>query len=245
MMTLDLERRAREIAHAGLDLESLCLAFDELLRAHVPYAVASWSTHDPATGLFTSCTMSGAPKDPVQEARLFRCEFREGEPSSYRSLIGQGRSVAVLSEVTGGELTRASRFREIFSEFGVTDELRALLWADGSPWGSATLIRMDGRFHRQDVERVAALAPHAADGLRLVLLRTAALRPEAVDEPPGILEVRADGQVVAMTGAAERWLEAAGTELITAANVTAAAIRACPDWRGAGSRLALGDGRVL
>jgi hypothetical protein len=31
-------------------------AFDELLRPHVRYAIASW-TRDPAAGLFTSCTM--------------------------------------------------------------------------------------------------------------------------------------------------------------------------------------------
>jgi hypothetical protein len=64
-----LESRAWRIAHSGLDLDQAFTAFDELLRPPVRYAIASWSTHDPATGLFTSCTMSGAPKDPVGEAR--------------------------------------------------------------------------------------------------------------------------------------------------------------------------------
>ena len=125
-------------------------AFDGLLRPHVQYAIASWSTHDPATGLFTSCTMSGAPKDPVGEARLFRCEFTAGEPASYRSLIGQRGSAAILSEVTGGELNLASRYRDIFEPFGLTDELRAVLWADGTAWGSATLLRADGRFDARE-----------------------------------------------------------------------------------------------
>ena len=78
------------IAHAGLGLDAIFTGFDELLRSQVAYAIASWSTHDPATGLFTSCTMSGAPKDPAAEARLFRCEFTAGEPSSYRYVTGRG-----------------------------------------------------------------------------------------------------------------------------------------------------------
>ena len=166
-----LESRAWRIAHSGLDLDAAFTAFDELLRPHVRYAIASWSTHDPATGLFTSCTMSGAPKDPVGEARLFRCEFSAGEPASYRSLIGQHGSTAILSDVTGGELDRASRYRDIFEPFGLTDELRAVLWAEGTAWGSATLLRAGGRFEARDVNAVSAIARQAADGIRLALLR--------------------------------------------------------------------------
>ncbi|HUG51196.1 MAG TPA: hypothetical protein VLZ78_09395 [Terrimesophilobacter sp.] len=71
----ELESRAWRIAHAGLGLDAIFTVFDELLRSQVAYAIASWSTHEPATGLFTSCTMSGAPKDPAAS----------GEPSSYRT----------------------------------------------------------------------------------------------------------------------------------------------------------------
>lgn len=240
-----VESRAWRIAHSGLDLDAAFTAFDELLRPHVRYAIASWSTHDPATGLFTSCTMSGAPKDPVGEARLFRCEFSPGEPASYRSLIGQHGSAAILSDVTGGDLDRASRYRDIFEPFGLTDELRAVLWAEGTAWGSATLLRAGGRFEARDVDAVAAIARQAADGIRLALLRGAASRPEAVEEPPGIFEAEPDGLVKPTTVPAEYWLNLVGAKLITAVNATAAAIRANPAWSGAGSRLALGDGRVL
>jgi DNA-binding CsgD family transcriptional regulator len=239
------ERRAWNIAHAGLDLDAAFRAFDDLLRPLVPYAIASWSTHDPATGLFTSCTMSGAPKDPAAEARLFRCEFTAGEPSSYRSLIGRNESAAILSQVTDGELDRSSRYRHIFGPFGLTDELRAVLWADGTAWGSATLLRAGGRFEAGDIEAVGVIARHVADGIRLALLRAAASRPEAVEEPPGIVEVEPDGQVNPVTGPAEHWLSLAGIGLITAVNATAAAIRAQPNRASASSRLILGDGRVL
>ena len=240
-----LESRAWNIAHAGLDLDPAFRAFDELLRGHIPYAIASWSTHDPATGLFTSCTMSGAPKDPTAEARLFHCEFTAGEPSSYRSLIGHRSSAAILSEVTEGDLDRAVRYRTIFGPFGLTDELRAVLWADGTAWGSATLLRAGGRFRARDLEAVQAIAGHAADGIRLALLRGAARQPEAVQDPPGVLEVLPDGRVTPVTAPAEHWLQVAGVELVTAVNVTAAAIRAQPSWAGATSRLPLPGGRVL
>ena len=245
MKPLTLESRAWNIAHAGHDLDATFQAFDELLRPHVSYAIASWSTHDPATALFTSCTMSGAPKDPAGEAQVFRCEFTSGEPASYRSLIARHESAAILSEVTEGELDRASRFRDIFGPFGLTDELRAVFWADGTAWGSATLLRAGGWFEPRDVEAISTIARHVADGIRLALLRAAAARPEAVDEPPGIFEVEPDGRVNPMTPPAERWLTLAGIGLVTAVNATAASIRSKPTRAGASSRLVLRDGRVL
>lgn len=245
MATLDLERDARALVHRELGVEGLCLAFDELLRAEVPYDVAAWSTQDPATGLFTSCTMTGLDKDPEREAALFRYEFREDEPSTYAALIGARRTVAVLSETTAGDLDRAARYRELLKGFGVTDELRAVLWADGAPWGSATLYRLAGRFTSREAERVASVAPRAAEGLRLALLRTAASRPETLFDPPGILEVGPSGAVRALTAPGERWLALGGPQLVTTANVTAAAIRQRGDRADATARLALEGGRVL
>jgi hypothetical protein len=110
---------------------------DEHLRVDVPFVIASWSTHGPATGLFTWCTMTGTQKDPESEVHLFRCEFSADKPSTYHSLIGGGIDYAILSLATEGELDRASRFREIFSPFGLTDELRVVLRIDGTVWGSA------------------------------------------------------------------------------------------------------------
>jgi DNA-binding CsgD family transcriptional regulator len=245
MQRLDLERRAQTLVHAGLELEELCLGFDGLARAVVPYVVGAWSTLDPASGLNTSCTISGLPKDPAREAELYRHEFLDGEPSSYLSLIAERRTTAVLSEVTGGDLDRASRYRHLLAGFGVTDELRTICWAGEVAWASATIYRMDGRFTAAEADRLAALAPHFATGVRFTLLRAAASRPEAVHEPPGILEAHFDGRIMAMTEAAMSWLELGGQAIVTAANVVAAAVRERPDWRGASSRLRLPDGRVL
>jgi DNA-binding CsgD family transcriptional regulator len=245
MDTRDLVRRGAELALAELELDELCLAFDGLLRRAVPYAVAAWSTQDPATGLFTSCTVSGMPKDLEREAAIFRYEYRDDEPGTFHRLIAEGRTLAVLSEVTEGQLERAARYRELLRGLGCTDELRTVLWADGQPWGSAILYRSDGVFTSADAAQVAALAPHAARGLRLAMLRAAAARPEAVADPPGILQVTPGGDVRAMTTPAHRWLELGGDALITGANAVAAAVRGHPDWQGASSRLALLNGALL
>lgn len=241
----ELERRAQRIALADLDLEGTCGAFDALLRRAVPYEMAAWSTLDPMTGLFTSCTVTGMAKDPEREAQFFRYEYRDDEPSTFGSLLADGRTVAVLSETTGGDLDRAARYRDMLRGHGCTDELRAVLWADRRPWGSAALYTRGRPFDHDDAACMAAVAPHVARGLRLVLLRAAASRPEAVDDPPGILEVGVDGQVTTLTAPAQRWLELAGDALATAANSVAAAVRGNPGWEGATSRLSLPGGRML
>jgi DNA-binding CsgD family transcriptional regulator len=241
----ELERRAGEIALRDLDLPAMCLAFDALLRRSVPFEVAAWSTHDPATGLFTSCTVSGMPKDLGREARFFAYEFRDDEPNTFGSMIAEGGTVAVLSEATAGELDRAARYREFLRHLGCVDELRAVLWVQGQPWGSAVLYGGERTFTSQDARTVAAVAPHAANGLRLVLLRSAASTPEAVPDPPGILEVGHDGQVRPMTEPARRWLEVGGAPLVTAATAVAAAIRGNRGWEGATSRLPVPGAGIL
>jgi DNA-binding CsgD family transcriptional regulator len=244
MDTRELAHRAQRIASSELDLESACLAFDGLLRRAVPYLVAAWSTQDPATGLFTSCTVSGMPKDLEREAQIFRHEYAEDEPSTFRSMIAEGRTVAVLSQETGGDLERAARYREFLRDAGCTDELRAILWADGQPWGSVAAYMMGGRFDPEHQAHVGALAPHAANGLRLVLLRAAATTPEAVADPPGIVRAMADGSMAPMTEPARTWLERGGPPLRTAINGVAAAARGNRDWPGASSRVQLG-GRLV
>jgi DNA-binding CsgD family transcriptional regulator len=224
---------------SDLQLDAMCLAFDELLRRSVPFEVAAWSSHDPTTGLFTSCTVSGIPKDLERETRFFAYEFRDDEPNTFAEMIAKDRTVAVLSDTTGGELERATRYREFLRHLGCADEMRTVLWADRQPWGSAVLYGGERTFSRQDAAKVATVAPHAAHGLRLVMLRSAATHPEAVIDPPGILNVGPNGRLRALTEPAQRWLEVGGPALATAAIAVATAIRGNRVWDGATSRLPL------
>lgn len=56
----DLDRRAPMIARDSHDLGGLYLAFDAELRELVPYTVAAWTTHDPATGKSSAANASRA-----------------------------------------------------------------------------------------------------------------------------------------------------------------------------------------
>jgi DNA-binding CsgD family transcriptional regulator len=237
--------RAEALIRSDVDLDELCLRLDEGLRQHVRYGGAAWATHDPATGLTTSCLLTGVPRDDQRESVIFAHEFHDGEPATYFDLITAGRTVAVLSEETEGDLARAGRWRDVFSQFGVTDELRAILWSGGQPWGSLSLYRMGGTFTAVEVALVEALASVVADGIRLALLRAAASRPTAVADPPGVLEVTPDGTVVAVTDPGVGWLQVGGEPLASTARMTAAAAREHRDWVGTSSRVVTAAGRVL
>lgn len=244
-MATDLTRRADQVVHGDLAVADMCRELDGILRVHVPYAAAAWSTHDPATGLSTACTLTGIPEDPARESAIFRHEFDPEEPSTYFDLIRDGRTVAVLSVETDGDLSRAGRWRDVFSNFGVSDELRAILWSQGQAWGSISLYRMGTTFTPDEAATVAALSPTVADGIRLGLLRAAATRPEAVEDPPGIVSVDRDGAVTPLTEPARGWLVTGGPALVNAARSAASAVQARADWAGATSRLVTDDGRVL
>ena len=159
-------------------------------------------------------------------------------------MIELGQPVTILSEITAGRLERARRYTDFLEGFGVSDELRALLRAGGAVWGGVTLYRIGDRFTPSDAELLATAAPYAASALQLAMLRAAASRPDAVEDPPGILHVSTDGLVTAATDPGERWLQLGGDALVTAANAVAAAIRQDSERVEATSRLPLADGRL-
>ncbi|MDZ7680036.1 MAG: helix-turn-helix transcriptional regulator [Acidimicrobiales bacterium] len=245
MGSTNLERRAAGLARAGLDLDELYLEFDQLLRPAVGFEVGAWSTLDPATGLFTSCTMTGIDKDPEREARLFAEEFTDDEPASVQTLLADRAVVAILSEVTDGDLRRARRYRNLLEGFGVTDELRGIMWTAGTAWSSVSLYRASGTFTRAESEVLASISSWVADAVRLALLRAAAHQPGALDDPPGIVLAHPDGRVDALTEPAQRWLDLGGDKLVTAAVSTAAALRKRPEWEGTQMMVTLDDSLML
>jgi DNA-binding CsgD family transcriptional regulator len=246
VLVAELRHRAARLSRENLEIDGICLEFDRLFRSVLLYRVAAWSTLDPASGLFTSCTMTGIEKDTEREARLFSFEFCDGEPSTFLSMIELNQSVAILSRVTEGRLERARRYREFLAGFGVVDELRAVLRAGGTGgtvWGGVTLYRSEGLFTSADAELVETAAPYAATAFQLAMLRAVAARPGAVEDPPGILHVDTAGRVSGATDPGDRWLQLGGQELVTAVNVVAAAVREDQDRVQATSRLRLPDGR--
>lgn len=242
-----IKREAAELAHSRHSLDEMYRAYDGLLRRYVPYAAAAWSTVDPATGLFTSCQMSGIERDPAAAAKLFSFEFSDDEPATYAHIVKRGkRATTSLWEETGGELDRAGRYRELLSHVGLTDELRAVFVSDGVWWGNVVLYRLDGRFTHDERELVEAITSEIAVAVRTSMLGAAAQHPEIVRDPPGILLVGPGDTVRPMTDTAARWTREAGEDrLHSTALAAGAALRSRDDWPATSARVRARGGQWL
>jgi hypothetical protein len=127
---------------------------------------------------------------------------------------------------------------------GIRDDLRVgLVSDDGSCWASLYAYRHRDVFRPEEVALLGAAAGDLAHAVRLALLRAdaeAAANPEA----PGLLLLRPDGTLSAVSGLAEQWLSliAPNGRLPSAVTSLSAALRSSsPGPRTA--RVQLADGR--
>jgi DNA-binding CsgD family transcriptional regulator len=90
----------------------------------------------------------------------------------------------------------------------VGDELRAVLRADGSLWGSISLFREQGRagFDPAETALVASLSTPLADSLRSRARPVAAPAADAGPDGPGLLLFDPAGVLVSANDEARRWL---------------------------------------
>jgi hypothetical protein len=95
---------------------------------------------DPDTGLPAVAVAEDSPVACCQR-RFYQLEYQIPDISTEEAPAPCGRPVAVLSDVTGGDLARSRRWDELLRPAGTADELRAALEADGTRWGSLTLYR--------------------------------------------------------------------------------------------------------
>lgn len=199
-------------------------AADELLRPALGHGLAGWATTDPASLVHTSCVTPGVAHDPEREARLFESEYGRRDVNHFADLAAARVPAASLQAVTGGEPERSWRHRHLLAPAGVSDELRlACVDEAGCCWATVALYRQDGApFSTAAVELAAELGPVLARCVRWTLLRQAAERPGALDEPPGMLWLR-DGEVTATTEPAERWLDRLGAARLHSAVLAVAA----------------------
>ena len=212
MGAMRIREEVRRLGARGGDLTEVRGGLDGLLRRSVGYDVAAISTVDPATKLWTSCYVSGVPADGARDREriLFDIELRGDDVSSYASIADAPVPVGRLHAATGGDISRAVRYAPLLEPFGIVDEMRVVLRARGSCWGSLTLYRRHpaAPFSQEDEGVVASAVTEMADLMRLTLLRAALDAPQAVEGPPGLLLVGPDGEVAATSDAATSWLEA-------------------------------------
>ena len=123
--------------------------------------------------------------------------------------------VGLLSEVTGGKLENALRYRELIGPAGFGYELRGA-FSTGSTqlWGGLCLTREKRRpdFAAREVAFVRRVAPHLGAGLRAVTLQQELHDDQdSEDDAAGVLVLDGWGTVVQHNAAAERRLRELGT----------------------------------
>lgn len=208
---LDRCRRAVEqLSEAGLRWD----VFSGELIAHLRLAVGfdGWcaALADPATGLPATAIAEDSPVACCQR-RFYQLEYQVGDDCMGEALAAVDRRVAVLSDVTGGDLARSRRWDELLRPAGTTDELRTVLAADGARWGSLTLYRAaPGRWFSDDEMRLV-------DSLHGALSRAARAgwtawppAPADCEQEPATLVATAAGTITGATPAAGTWLARLG-----------------------------------
>src|ERR687893_2526382 len=210
-MDVVLEERAfsevKRLCCAG-QLDGLALLDEviERLQRVVPFEGYCASTKDPASGFITHALaeeMGGADDIFWSLERLY---FEHHQ--SVRRMADTHQSVALLSETTGGDLERSTRYAEYLRPLGLAHEMLGAFTCDGYLWGSMNLIRESGSpdFKPREAKLLRRIAPHVGNGLKMAALRVQTPMEEGATDVPGVLTLDYRGGVVQHTPAAERWL---------------------------------------
>src|SRR3712207_1315834 len=92
---------------------------------------------------------------------------------SVRRMMDIHQPVALLSETTGGDLERSTRYVEYLRPLGLAHEMRGAFTSGGYLWGSMDLIRGSGSpdFEPREANLLRRIAPHLGNGLKMAALR--------------------------------------------------------------------------
>jgi DNA-binding CsgD family transcriptional regulator len=196
------------LAERGSDVDEFAVTASRVLHRAMPFDGVCVVTMDPSTLLPTSEFVDNGLPDSTR-ARMAEIEGSGRDHNAFSALARSERSAAALSDVTGGDLNRSLRHRELRAPNRFGDELRAVLADDSAIWGGLTLLRGDDRpdFTRAEAATLASLARVLTDGLRrAILLTDRLLAGGGEDEPPGVLLLAPDSTIVMSDAAAETWL---------------------------------------
>lgn len=194
-----------EITRAGLAPPELFAQAGEVLKAAAGFTASCWETLDPVTLLPTSGVTENLPK--ASAPAYFENEYLHEDFNKFDELLAADVPARTLFDATGGQPARSRRYRELLVPNGLGPELRAVLTDGDDCWGAVALIRGidDDQFPPEATALLARLAPHLGWAVRAALLLHASNGPAG--DGPGVVVVDADGTVLSMTAAADRWLD--------------------------------------
>ena len=187
--------------------EQLFADLTQRLRKVVPFGGSALFGLDPATNLATA----PAWIENVHESHcsaFWPREFLVEDANLFLSMTRSQTAAAGLVAATHGRPARSARYREFLAPQGYGDELRAVLRADRSSWGSISLYR-DGDeppFSPQEIEFVASLTRPLAEALRARMVAEAAPAP---GDPagPGVLVLDRSASLVNVNADGHAWLD--------------------------------------
>jgi DNA-binding CsgD family transcriptional regulator len=198
------------LMHQGCGMRDFALGAARILARAVAFEGVCVLTLDPATVVPTAQVVdNGLPATAL--ARMAEIEHRGEDFNTFRSLALSDCHTATLSHVTGGDLARSERHRDVRAPHGFGDELRAALVDEGAAWGALTLLRGADcePFSPADAELVEAVTRHLAEGLRraLLLARDASEPAEAGDGGVGVVVLAPDGSTAFADDRALAWMD--------------------------------------
>lgn len=196
------------LSHSQSDSFELRRTVADRLRRQIPFDAFCWWTTDPATMFLTTSVADWWEMPSAVCVDIHRNEYLERDFNKFRELARARMPAASLAEATAGRPERSSRYMKMLRPDGFAAELRASQVIDGACWGALALYRRGSspEFERHEIELVARLGPHLAEGLRTSLL-AAATEHQGAPDAPGLVVLDAEGRITARTAGATRWVE--------------------------------------
>ena len=189
------------VCASGADARTLRLELLAELDRLVPFDAYAWVLTDPETSV-GSAPLADVPA-LSELPRLIRLRYVTAL-NRWTSLTRT--PVALLSESTGGELSRSLLWRELLSRHGVSDVASSVFRDRNGCWAFLELWRTGGRtFADADVDVLRALVPPVTVALRRAQSRFFAAPPGRGPFPigPAVLLLSADLEVVRRTAGTE------------------------------------------
>jgi DNA-binding NarL/FixJ family response regulator len=198
-----IERIARLCLSTTSDALSLRVAVLAEIRPVVGFDAHAWLLTDPETEV-GSAPLADVPCLP-ELPRLIRLKYLT--PINRWTRIET--PVALLRESTGGQLERSLIWRDMLSQFGVTDVASLVFRCRYGCWGFLDLWRGGGgtSFTDEDAAFLSAIAKPVTEALRRCQASTFSLAAEAtVRVGPVVLMLSSDLDVRAQTAETNKYL---------------------------------------